>query len=90
MNVPRMNVPRVSVIVPVYNTAARLGACLEALRAQDLADCEFILVDDGSTDGSLALCRAFAAKDARFRVLSGPNGFCKMHPQSLQDHFLLP
>lgn len=74
MNVPRMNVPRVSVIVPVYNTAARLGACLESLRAQDLADCEFILVDDGSTDGSLALCRAFAAKDARFRVLSGPNG----------------
>ena len=74
MNVPRMNVPRVSVIVPVYNTAARLGACLEALRTQHLADCEFILVDDGSTDGSLALCRAFAAKDARFRVLSGPNG----------------
>lgn len=69
-----MNVPRVSVIVPVYNTAARLGACLEALRTQHLADCEFILVDDGSTDGSLALCRAFAAKDARFRVLSGPNG----------------
>ena len=69
-----MNVPRVSVIVPVYNTAARLGACLESLRAQHLADCEFILVDDGSTDGSLALCRAFAAKDARFRVLSGPNG----------------
>ena len=74
MNVPRMNVPRVSVVVPVYNTAARLPACLESLRTQDLSDVEFILVDDGSTDGSLALCRAFAAKDARFRVLSGPNG----------------
>ena len=66
--------PRVSVIVPVYNTAARLPACLESLRTQDLADVEFILVDDGSTDGSLAICRDFAAKDARFRVLTGPNG----------------
>lgn len=69
-----MNMPRVSVIVPVYNTAARLPACLEALRTQSLAEAEFILVDDGSTDGSLAICRAFAAKDARFRVLTGPNG----------------
>lgn len=66
--------PVVSVIVPVYNTAERLPACLESLRAQTLAACEFILVDDGSTDGSLEICRAFAAKDARFRVLTGPNG----------------
>lgn len=69
-----MNAPRVSVIVPVYNTAARLPACLESLRTQDLAEAEFILVDDGSTDGSLAICRDYAAKDARFRVLAGPNG----------------
>ena len=69
-----MNVPCVSVIVPVYNTAARLPACLESLRTQDLSDVEFILVDDGSTDGSLAVCRDYAARDARFRVLSGPNG----------------
>lgn len=38
-----MNVPRVSVVVPVYNTAARLPACLESLRTQDLSDVEFIL-----------------------------------------------
>lgn len=69
-----MSAPQVSVIVPVYNTAARLQACLDALRNQDLKDIEFILVDDGSTDGSLAICREFAAKDARFRVLTGPNG----------------
>ncbi len=72
-----MNTPRVSVIVPVYNTAARLPACLESLRTQDLSDVEFILVDDGSTDGSLAICHDYAARDARFRVLTGPNdGVC--------------
>ena len=69
-----MSAPLVSVIVPVYNTAERLNDCLTSLRNQDLKEVEFILVDDGSTDDSLAICRAFAAKDARFRVLTGPNG----------------
>lgn len=69
-----MSVPLVSVIVPVYNTAERLNECLKSLQNQDLKEVEFILIDDGSTDDSLAICRAFAAKDARFRVLTGPNG----------------
>ncbi len=66
--------PRVSVIVPVYNTAARLFATLESLRTQDLKEIEVILVDDGSTDHSLDICREFAERDARFKVLTGPNG----------------
>ena len=66
--------PRVSVIVPVYNTADRLYGTLESLRTQELEDAEFILVDDGSTDHSLEVCRKFAEKDSRFRVLTGPNG----------------
>jgi glycosyltransferase involved in cell wall biosynthesis len=66
--------PRVSVVVPVYNTAPRLFATLESLRTQNLRAAEFILVDDGSTDGSLDVCREFAEKDPRFRVLTGPNG----------------
>ena len=66
--------PRVSVIVPVYNTRERLFGTLEALRTQNLEDAEFILVDDGSTDDSLEVCRRFADRDPRFRVLTGPNG----------------
>ncbi len=66
--------PRVSVIVPVYNTAERLYGTLESLRTQKLKEAEFILVDDGSTDHSLEVCRRFAEKDPRFRVLTGPNG----------------
>ena len=54
--------------MPVYNTAARLGACLEALRTQHLADCEFILVDDGSTDSTPAILDSLAAEDGRVRV----------------------
>lgn len=69
-----MDAPLVSVIVPVYNTAKRLPACLESLKNQHLKSIEFILVDDGSTDDSLSICRAFAATDDRFRVLTGPNG----------------
>ena len=71
---PNLPTPRVSVIVPVYNTAERLFGTLEALRTQDLKDAEFILVDDGSTDSSLEICRRFADRDPRFRVLTGPNG----------------
>ncbi len=67
------HVPLVSVIVTVYNMDLRLYSTLEALRTQDLEDAEFILVDDGSTDCSFAICRRFAERDGRFRVLTGPN-----------------
>ena len=59
----------VSVIVPVYNAAAYLAPCVDSVLAQSLEDWELILVDDGSTDDSPALCDAYAAKDARVRVL---------------------
>lgn len=72
-----METPLVSVIVPVYNTAKRLSACLESLKNQRLESIEVILVDDGSTDDSLSICRDFAERDNRFRVLTGPNcGVC--------------
>ncbi len=59
----------VSVIVPVYNAAAYLAPCVDSVLAQSMEDWELILVDDGSTDESPALCDAYAAKDARVRVL---------------------
>ena len=66
--------PLISVIVPVYNVGDRLRLCLESLRAQTFGDFECILVDDGSTDGSGALCDAFAASFPAARVVHKPNG----------------
>ena len=66
--------PRISVIIPVYNVAPYLGDCIESLLAQSFADFEVLLVDDGSTDGSGAICDAFAEKDARLVVLHQENG----------------
>jgi glycosyltransferase involved in cell wall biosynthesis len=64
----------VSVIVPVYNVEAYLGVCLDSLAAQTYGNFEVIMVDDGSTDGSAELCRNMALRDARFKLLSKPNG----------------
>jgi len=64
---------KVSIIVPVYNVAAYLPACLESIRVQTWREIEVILVDDGSTDESLSLCRAAAERDARFRVIHQQN-----------------
>lgn len=65
--------PRVSVIVPVYNVAPYLRKCLDSIAQQSLRDLEVILVDDGSTDESGAICCEFARQDARFVVVSKAN-----------------
>lgn len=64
---------KVSVIVPVCNTEKYLRACLESLAAQTLDDIEIIVVNDGSTDGSLAIAEEFAAKHSWFKVYSTEN-----------------
>lgn len=66
--------PQVSLIVPVYNAAAYLEAGVTALLGQTFADFEVILVDDGATDQSGALCDALAEADARVRVIHKENG----------------
>lgn len=60
--------PSISVIVPVYQAKKFLYRCLDSMSRQTFSDWELILVDDGSTDGSGALCDQFAAKDSRARV----------------------
>ena len=60
---------KVSVIVPVHNTATWLERCVDSLRRQTLRELEIVLVENGSTDGSAAACDALAAADARIRVL---------------------
>ena len=63
----------VSVVIPVYNAARYLRACLCSVLEQTLRDIEVICVDDGSTDGSAAILAEFAAKDERVRVLTQAN-----------------
>lgn len=63
----------VSVIVPVYNTAAYLRECLDSLVGQTLRNIEIICVDDGSTDESPAILEEYAARDGRVRVLRQEN-----------------
>ena len=60
--------PSISVIVPVYQAEKFLHRCLDSMARQTFSDWELILVDDGCTDGSPALCDQFAARDSRVRV----------------------
>jgi glycosyltransferase involved in cell wall biosynthesis len=60
--------PRVTIIIPSYNHERFLGACLESVRAQTFQDWEAILLDDGSSDGSLRTAREFAKAEPRFKV----------------------
>lgn len=64
----------VSIIVPVYNIKEYLPRCVESLLGQTCGDVEILLVNDGSTDGSGALCDELAAKDERIRVIHKENG----------------
>lgn len=66
--------PAVSVVIPVYKTEKYLAECIESVLAQTLEDFEMILVDDGSPDGSGAICDAYAKKDSRIRVFHKENG----------------
>ena len=62
--------PRVSVIIPVYNVASYLPRCLDSVLGQTCRDIEVICVDDCSTDGSRAVLEKYAAQDARLRLLA--------------------
>lgn len=67
--------PKVSVIMPVYNAMPFLKKSLDDVLGQTMRQIELICVDDGSTDDSLATLRAYAARDARVRVMTQQNRF---------------
>lgn len=64
----------VSIIVPVYNAAPYLNQCVDSLTKQTLKAIEIILINDGSTDASLAVCTKLASKDDRIRLIDKLNG----------------
>lgn len=66
--------PFLSIIVPVYNVKPYLAECLDSILAQTFTDYEVLLIDDGSTDGSSALCDEYAGRDSRIRCLHKENG----------------
>ena len=66
--------PAISVIVPVYKAEGFLAKCVDSILAQSFSDFEILLIEDGSPDGSGALCDAYAARDSRVRVFHKENG----------------
>ena len=65
--------PSVSVVVPVYNGKKYLRQCLDSIVGQTLRDMEIIVINDGSTDGSLEIINEYANKDDRVIVIDKPN-----------------
>jgi glycosyltransferase involved in cell wall biosynthesis len=75
----RRKIPRVSVLMPVYNSAQYFPAAIESILNQTFHDFEVVVVDDHSQDGSWDLARAYARKDPRVRVWRNPENWklCK-------------
>lgn len=65
---------KISVVVPIYNIDQYVGFCIESLIKQTYPNLEIILVDDGSTDRSPAICDLYARKDSRIKVIHKENG----------------
>ena len=95
--------PLVSVIVPAYNAAGCIRRCVQSITAQNYQELEILLLNDGSTDDTLAVCRQLAAADARIRVVDKLNtgaadtrscGLSLAHGEYIQfadsDDYLLP
>ncbi len=65
--------PKVSIIVPVFNAAPYLHACLDSIVGQTLSDAEIICIDDGSTETSGSILAGYAARFPHIRILTQPN-----------------
>ena len=68
-----MRTPLVSVLIPVYNGEPFLAECIESVLAQDFADYELLISDDGSTDGSSRVIQRYAERDGRIRWWRNPH-----------------
>ncbi len=66
--------PPISVCLPVYNAERYIAEAVESILGQTFGDFEFLIIDDGSTDGSRRILERYAAGDPRIRLVSRPNG----------------
>lgn len=73
LNLPK-KIPKISVIIPVYNAEKYLKQCLDAIINQTLKDIEIICINDGSTDSSLKILKEYSLKDNRIVLLNQENG----------------
>ena len=78
--------PTVSIIVPVYNAEKTIGRCIDSILNQEYKDFELLLVDDGSTDDSGAICDARADRDSRVRVFHQANAGVSASRNLALDH----
>ena len=69
-----MKTKTISIIIPVYNVENYLRSCLDSVLSQTYKDFEVLMVNDGSTDGSGAICQDFAERDSRFHYFEKENG----------------
>ncbi len=76
----------VSIIIPIYNTEAYLGKCLQGIVSQSYKNLEIILVNDGSTDHSTDICKEYASKDNRIKYLSQSNSGASTARNNGLDH----
>ena len=65
--------PKISVLIPIYNVEKYLRECLESLVNQTFQDIEFICINDGSTDSSLKILEEYAQKDSRIKIINKEN-----------------
>ena len=64
---------KLSIIIPVYNTKPYLDACLQSVIGQTYQNLEILIIDDGSTDSSGAICDEYAEKNHKFKVVHQSN-----------------
>ena len=73
MSANRASIPAISVIMAVYNTERYLTEAIQSILSQSFANFELVVVDDGSTDGSLEILRALAQQDSRIKLITQAN-----------------
>ena len=75
----------ISIVIPVFNTEKQLPRCIESVLGQQMRSIEIVLINDGSTDGSGAICDAYAEKDERVKVFHTPyQGVASTRNEGLQ------
>ena len=72
------NYMRYSIIIPIYNAEKTLARCLDSILRQPFSDCELLLINDGSGDGSGEICAAYARRYPQIRYFPKENGVMTM------------